>query len=457
MLRCVNPATGQVIERIRCDDRRTVHNTFQKLQKGQRAWGRRDWAERVRLIEAFGNRLKTRREEQAKQLTRELGKPIRQARTEIDLAGQQIRALVDFQRQPDEASTKWQPTSGGGPDEQMPVGVVAHLSTWDFPVLAAIQMVIPALLAGNSVMYKPSTRATLVGKSLVELMWAAGIPEESISLVIGGGAVGDYMLDEAVAGVAFAGSYATGKNVCEKVAARMIPRHLDLMSKDGIYVCDDVEVQWVANKVVEQALYNAGQSRASVERVYVHDAVSRRFTEALCRCVEEYKIGNPSRENTLVGPLACHTQLDALEYQIGDAVQKGARLLVGGRADGGKGNFFRPTVLVDVDHRMLVMREDILGPIICIQPVADDDEAVDRLRDTDYGVTAAVFSESRQRACKLLGRLDVEEVYWNGYHGVCPPIASTMQCRFSNAAANSRPVMPWFTQRKSWRLPASTR
>ena len=455
MLKCINPATGQVIERVQCDDRRTVHEKFQKLQEGHDKWRQRPRQERVRLIERFGKLLEKRQEEQARGLTREVGKPIRQARREVEQARRQVGALVAHERERMDRDA-----SSGRPSQRKrvectPLGVVAHISTWDFPVLAGIQMMLPALLAGNSVMYKPSAHATLVGRLLVGTMREAGLPKGAVDMVVGAGAVGDYLLDEAISGLVFSGSYATGRNVCEKIASRMIPRHMELKSKDGIYVCDDVEEEWVAGKIAGQAMYNAGQSRGTVERIYVHRAAYHRIVQALCRCVSAHKLGSPDQEATSVGPLASKQQVNALEYQIGDALQKGAQILTGGRVDGGKGNFFQPTVLVDTDHRMLVMREDTLGPVLCVQSVADDDEALQRLEDTDYGVTAAVFSQSRSRACTLLGELDVDQVYWNGYHGACPPIATDGQYYSGPSSDTSRPAMHWFTRAKSWRLPPS--
>lgn len=448
MLKCIDPATGQVIERICRDDRRTVHRTFRQLEEGQRRWGETSREQRAAILENVRNNLDEQRVGQVGWLVREVGTPIRQARREIETAVRRIDEII-------EAGTG-RPAGAEPPSRQFverePLGVLAHISTWSHPCLVGVEVMVAALLAGNAVLYKPSRHAALTGRALVELMWESGVPEDVVDLVVGDGSVGDYVLDESVAGVFFAGSYNTGQMISQKLATRMIPQHMELGGKDGAYVCEDVDVQRAARHVADVAFYNSGRGRRAFDRLYVHEQVYRRFTDGLCRRIESYRMGNPSKEETFVGPVVDHRWLGELEHQVGDAVRKGARVLLGGRVRGGKGHFFTPTVVADADHRMLVMREESPGPVLALKRVCGDDEALHRLGDCDVGLTAGVFSEDRRRARRLLSELQAGSVYWN-------------DCRddpFEPPATATRPLgvnLPlgtegtWrFTRPKSWAM-----
>lgn len=454
MLKCKNPATGDVIEELRCDDRRSVHATFEKLQTGQTGWARREQGERTQAVAEFGDLFDERRQSFVDLLAREVGTPIRQAQVEVDRALSQIESFVEFIDEADSDKVINLGQAGRETVEREPLGVVASISTWNFACLLGCRELVPALLAGNAVVYKPSEHAALLGEMLVETMWEAGIPRDVVDVAIGDGCVGDYILDEEVDAVFFTGRYGTGRMIAEKLATRMIPRQLSLGGKGGVYVCEDVDIEETAARVADGAFYNSGQSCRAAERLYVHEAIDRRFTNALCRRIDSYAVGDPARRSTYIGPVASRRHVNELEYQIGDAVQKGARLLLGGRAQGGRGNFFEPTVLVDADHRMLVMREETMGPVIAVQRVCDDDEAVHRLADSDYGLSAGVFSRNRERARRLLEQLDVGSVYWNGCHDAEPGLVGCGRGDSGMSMVDSQRGVDRFTRPKSWYLAA---
>lgn len=411
-MKCINPATEEVIDRVSCDDRRTIHHKFQILKRGQKQWGEYGYEVRSRHVARFAEALEHRTSELVHLLVREVGTPVEQARRELQVARRRIQAFVNGGEQ----GLCEEITAGGGGNgwrvRRVPLGVVAHISTWHHPVLTAAEWIIPALLAGNTVMYKPSEHATLTGQALVEIMAEADLSDQFIAVAKGDGSVGDFVLDEPVCGVSFCGTASTGTMVSEKLARRMIPRHIDAGATESVYICEDVDVESAARRVADRAFRSGRRGCRGVDRVYVHETVERRFTEALCRHVDTFDVGDPARPSTAVGPVVCARRIGQLEYQIGDAVQKGARLLLGGRASGGRGYFFDPTVLVDVDHRMLVMREESPGPVICIQPVCDDGEAFYRLEDVDHGLRAGMICGDRERAKKVLRSLDADAVYW---------------------------------------------
>jgi acyl-CoA reductase-like NAD-dependent aldehyde dehydrogenase len=215
-------------------------------------------------------------------------------------------------------------------------------------------------------------------------------------------------------GYYFTGSYQTGQKIYQQVAKKMVPCILELGGKDPVYVADDVvDVAGAAAGIADGAFYNNGQSCCSVERIYVQSAIYDAFVEAFVAEVTSWKMGSPTEDGVYITVLSRSAQLEVLENQVADAVAKGAQILVGGKRVDRKGNYFEPTVLVNVTNEMAVMREESFGPIIGIMRVENDAEAVARMNDTDYGLTAGVYSASQQRAETMLAQIDAGSGYWN--------------------------------------------
>jgi acyl-CoA reductase-like NAD-dependent aldehyde dehydrogenase len=312
---------------------------------------------------------------------------------------------------------------------------------------------VPALLTGNAVLYKPSELALLTGQAIAEMLWGSGVPEEVFALVVGGGDVGAALLDLPVDGVFFTGSHATGRAIAERMAGRMVPVQLELGGKDPVYVCDDVDVEVAATGLADGAFYNAGQSCCSVERIYVHRAVADEFVERFVAEVDGFVVGDPTDDATYVGPLTRAAQLDVLEAQVADAVAKGATVRTGGgRVEGAAGPWFAPTVLTGVTADMAVMRDESFGPIIGIQVVADDDEALDLMNDTEYGLTAGVYATDEPRATELLERVDAGSVYWNCCDRVSPRLPWSGRRHSGIGSTLSRAGILAFTRPKAWHL-----
>ncbi len=344
-----------------------------------------------------------------------MGKPITQSRNEVRAVLERIDWNLEHVGSLIAARTV---TAGGGSvvEERVthePVGLVAHVSAWNYPYFVGLNTIVPALLTGNAVLYKPSEHATLTGLRLVDLMHRSGIPVDVIQTIVGRGPVGANLVAADIDMVCFTGSYETGRRVARAVADRFVRLQLELGGKDGAYVCEDVDLESAAFSVAEGAFYNGGQSCSAIERVYVNAAIFDRFVAAFADVVAAYQVGDPHDEHTDIGPLARAAQLDVLDAQVADAVGKGARLVCGGKRMDPPGSWFAPTVLVDVDSTMSVMRDETFGPVIGVQRVADDAEAVACLDDTEFGLGAAVFTRDRDRAERILGRLDVANAYWN--------------------------------------------
>jgi acyl-CoA reductase-like NAD-dependent aldehyde dehydrogenase len=232
----------------------------------------------------------------------------------------------------------------------------------------------------------------------------------------------------------------------------MIRLQLELGGKDPAYVCEDVDVAAAAASLADGAMYNTGQSCCSVERIYVHRNVHDAFVEAFVGEVNGFRIGDPTDEASYIGPLTRAPQLDVLQAQVSDAKARGARLLTGGRRLDPPGHWFEPTVFSHVDHTMSLMREESFGPVIGIQKVADDDEAVRLMNDTEYGLTAAVYTRDAARAERILARLDAGSVYWNCCDRVSPRLPWSGLKHSGIGLTLSTYGIETFTRPKAWHL-----
>ena len=453
-LSIVNPATGAVILRVAADGAREVAAHYAAARAAQPRWAATPIRKRLAAIAKFRELIVSRTESLAHTLTQEVGKPIRQSRNELkgllgrldfflDASTRTLReekVFVDPAQKLDERIT------------HEPLGVITNISAWNYPYFVGSNVFVPALVAGNAVLYKPSEFATLTGRHIADLMHAAGVPQDVFVPVIGGGATGAALLRQPVDGVFFTGSYATGAKIAASAGKRMIKVQLELGGKDPVYVCDDVDVTSTAAAVADGAFYNTGQSCCSVERIYVHEAIYAAFVEAFVAEVKRYRIGDPTDEATYIGAITRRPQLEVLRRQVQDARRKGAHLALGGSAIKRAGNWFAPTVLTDVDHSMLVMREESFGPIIGIQAVADDAAAIDLMNDTEYGLTAGVYTHDAARARRVLARVDAGSVYWNCCDRVSPRLPWSGVKHSGIGLTLSTMGIQTFTRPKAWHL-----
>lgn len=455
MLNITNPANGSVIAELPEDAHESVVAKYRAARTAQPAWAATTLEHRLACIRRFREGIVRDLDKLAAILTSEVGKPIRQSRNELNgLLGR----LDFFLNETAAALAPRQVFDDAGLREVIehePLGVIANISAWNYPYFVGSNVFVPALAAGNAVLYKPSEYATLTGLEIGRLLHASGVPQEAFQVLVGGGRVGIELLKEPVDGVFFTGSYATGKRIAEAVAGRMIKLQLELGGKDPTYVCDDVDVAAAAASLADGAMYNTGQSCCSVERIYVHEKIHDAFVDAFVREVKNFKVGEPTAEDSYIGPLTRAQQVKVLQMQIADAVAKGAKLLAGGKPiDRPGGHWFEPTVLVNVDHDMLVMREESFGPIIGIQKVADDDEAVRLMNDTDYGLTAGVYAKNEARAKTILAQVRAGSVYWNCCDRVSPRLPWSGVKHSGVGLTLSTYGIETFTRPKAWHLRA---
>jgi len=454
MLKIINPATEEVVEELPSDTPRSVAAKVTRARNAQREWARTPLDRRLDSIRKFGRLLADQHARLEKTLTSEVGKPIAQSVNElkgmeprVDFFLKNTRAvLAEEQVLEDDAQRLEEKIT------HEPLGVIANLSAWNYPYYVGSNVFLPALLAGNAVLYKPSEFATLTGLAITKLLHKAEIPEDVFIPVIGAGDTGAELAHQPVDGLFFTGSYATGRKVAEAAAGRMIRIQMELGGKDPVYVCDDVDVEVAAAAVADGAFYNTGQSCCAVERIYVHRRIYARFVESFVQTVRNFILGDPLDPTTYLGPVTRPTQLKVLRRQVLDAESKGATTFRGGQRLPDRGFYFEPKVLTDCDHTMEVMREESFGPVIGIQSVGGDAEAVALMNDTEYGLTAGVYTPKRKRAEKILAEINAGTAYWNCCDRVSPRLPWSGRGHSGVGTTLSTYGIQTFLQPKAWHL-----
>lgn len=452
-MKIVNPANGHIITQVETTEKDAIATSFSKAKAAGPLWAELSVDERLAIIVKFGALVQADTDRLAGILTSETGKPLQQSLNEIRGAHGRIEHLQAN-------AAKWlasEVMTEGDTREEIhydPLGVIVNISAWNFPYNVGFNVFLYALVAGNAVLYKPSEFATLTGLEFEKMLHEAGVPNDVFKCVVGGGEAGAALLDLPADGYFFTGSHRTGKKIAEKVAGKLVPVQLELGGKDPLYVADDVaDVKQAAVNAAEGAFYNNGQSCCAVERIYVHSDIYDEFVTAFVEEVKSYKMGDPNSLETFVGPLTREPQIDVILDQIEEARAAGCEVLCGGNRIDLPGNWLEPTVVVGpLSNKLKIMRDESFGPVIGIQKVGSDEEAAACMADTDYGLTAAVFSASEGRAKSILSKMNTGTVYWNCCDRVSPNVPWSGRGNSGLGSTLSYQGIRAFVQPKAWHL-----
>jgi acyl-CoA reductase-like NAD-dependent aldehyde dehydrogenase len=393
-LQSFNPATGEPVGSVPETAPAEVPAVVAKARRAQQAWGALSLLERAALLRPAGEALKSDAEDLAALLTREMGKPL------ADATGEVMACAEGWADTVDEVAEALAPETLR--DERThttmlfdPLGVCAAITPWNFPMMMPQDSVLPALVAGNTVVLKPSEETPLIAQAWADRV-GRSLPEGVLQVIHGGREVGKALVAAEVDLVVFTGSRAAGAHIMQAAAPALKRVILELGGKDPLVVLDDADLEAAATFAVRNSFRNAGQVCVSTERIYVDRRVAEPFIDLVCRKTRELKQGAGTEPGVQVGPMVSARQKEAVLRQIAAAKAAGARVVVGDEPS--PGNFVRPAVVVDLDHSMDLMREETFGPVACIVPVADEHEAVRLANDTPYGLGAAVFGRDVARA-----------------------------------------------------------
>lgn len=410
-----NPLTGDAIGTVPGYTLDRVRAAVERARAAQPGWQARGDHGRARFVRLWSNALWQHRDELVQIIRRETGKTETGALIEVlvlDLVMDYYARHTPRLLRPQRRRTLV-PFAQTARVYYRPYGVVGFITPWNYPYLNAFLDVIPALAAGNTVVLKPSEITPFTALRAVELAHRAGIPADVLQVITGRGETGAALVDH-VDYIALTGSTATGRKVAQRAAERLIPCSLELGGKDPAIILDDVDPDLAALGVLQAALENAGQTCVSVERVYVVDGVYDRFVARLAHHVQQMVVGPEPGFNVHMGSMTNERELERCEAHIADAVRKGARVLLGGERRPDLGPlFFAPTILVDVDHTMDVMREESFGPLIPVMRVRNAEEAVALANDSRYGLSSSVFGRDLVRAKQVARRINAGDTSIN--------------------------------------------
>ncbi len=411
-MRVINPATGENIEEIPISSREEVDAAIERARGGFREWQGFAGLDRAEVLHEISARMREHADELAKVMTLEGGKPYIENHDEVgwtaacfDYYGEIARDSVGYLPAPIEPQQLALVV-------KEPVGVVACIVPWNFPLLLAAWKVAPALAAGNSVLLKPSEETPLATRRMIELM--GSLPDGVLQGVYGAGNVGDALVRHpGVDMVAFTGSQTTGQKVAHVAADRLIRVNLELGGKDPFIICDDVDIDIAAQGAVWAACLNAGQVCTSSERFYVMSEVADDFVEASRSFVESLNIGDPMDRSTDIGPMINGPGREKVERHVGEALEKGAKLVAGGERYGERGFFYKPTILTGVTPSMTVMRDETFGPVVPVVEVGSLDEAIEQANSVPYGLGANVYTQDFEKMLKCMRELKAGTVWIN--------------------------------------------
>jgi acyl-CoA reductase-like NAD-dependent aldehyde dehydrogenase len=411
MIENINPATGELIKTFTESSKQEVELGYQKARQVQKSWARVSLDKKQEIGSKFCNLLSEYKSECADMLTCEVGKPLKESISELNATIDRSSWFVaNFENAMKDSTTSLEKVNGRISWD--PLGVIVNISAWNYPYFLATNVILPAVLTGNVVLYKPSEICPLTGLKIHKLFLEAGIPEEVVQCFIGGKETGNFLTDLYVDGVFFTGSNRVGSIIANKCTRRFQRLVFELGGKDAVYVADDVDIDKAAASLVSGAFYNAGQSCCSVERIYVDQKIYDNFLESFCINTKKLLVGDPFSSDTDIGPLARNEQIYVLDKHLYDARQKGAEVIFE-QVPSQKGYFYNPNVVAKVDHEMLMMREESFGPIVGICSTKSDAQAKHYVSDTTYGLTAGIYTKEQQRAENFLKDLDTGTVYWN--------------------------------------------
>jgi acyl-CoA reductase-like NAD-dependent aldehyde dehydrogenase len=453
----ISPIDGSVYAERPLGSSQEIEKTLGAAVTSQAAWKRVPVTERAAMCKRMLDWLLERADKIGEELTWQIGRPIAYSPNEIRrgfqervnyMAGAAERELADVEIEPKENFQRF--------IRREPVGVVLVLAPWNYPWLASVNAVVPAILAGNSVILKIAPQTPMVAERYAEAFKAASLPEGVFQFLhIDHDQVAEVIKDSRIGFVAFTGSVAGGHAVQRAAGERFIATGLELGGKDPAYVRPDAPMAATIENLVDGAMFNSGQSCCAVERIYVHRDVYDQFVEGFVELTKQYKLGNPLDPATTLGPMVRADAAEKARAHIAGALKKGARALIDpalfpAAREGTP--YLEPQVLVNVDHSMLVMTEETFAPVAGIMPVKDDEEAIRLMNDSQYGLTASIWTADVDAALRIGDRINTGTWYMNRCDYLDPALAWTGVKDSGRGCTLSKLGFEAFTRPKSFHL-----
>lgn len=430
----ITPVDNSVYVERELHNKQDIHNCLKNARAAQKNWKLTNLEHRKEIITKFASLLLINKQKLAEEITWQMGRPISQTPNEIDGAVFRTNYLLSI------ADSALADTTIPNNDpyyaenltrkiKHNPVGVVFIIAPWNYPYLTTVNTLIPALLAGNSVIIKHSSQTPLCSENIVSLLLEAGLPEYVCQyLHLSHEDTNKIIADNLIDYVTFTGSVTGGKQIAQALSHGFHSASLELGGKDAAYVKQDTDLNYTVQQLVDGVYFNSGQSCCGVERIYVDQRIYSDFVNKFVALTSQYKLANPTTQEATLGPMVKKSAADHVRQQINKAINQGAQKLVDKklfRQDTGHSPYLAPQVLINVDHTMDIMVEETFGPVVGIMPVESDTQALELINDSRYGLTCSLWTQDSDYAEKLFQNIDVGTCLLNKCDYLDPALAWT--------------------------------
>ncbi len=428
-LKTISPVDGSLYVERAYTPPSEIDAMLTRARAAQRDWRRKSVAERAALLAKCVDGFVARKDRIVEELAWQMGRPVKFGAGEVGGFEERARHMISIAE--DALKEVEIPKKDGFTRyiKREPVGVVFTIAPWNFPYMTAVNSIVPALMAGNAVILKHATQTHLCGERMVESFVEAGLPKDLFQIVVASHqAAATIIQSDQVDYVCFTGSVPAGRAIEEAAVGHFLGVGLELGGKDPAYVRADADVAYAAENLVDGAMFNSGQSCCGIERIYVHADVYDDFVEKFVEVVKAYKLGSPLDPETTLGPLVNAAAADFVRGQVADAVKAGAKSLIDPKlfpADKPGTPYLAPDVVVDVDHGMRIMTEESFGPVVGIMKVASDEEAIKLMNDSEFGLTASVWTTDEAAAIRIGDQVETGTWFMNRCDYLDPALAWT--------------------------------
>ena len=410
---CISPIDGEIFAKRNTLSLKDAKDKVQLLRAAQKAWLARPLAERISLVMEGVDAVGKMNDQIVPELAQMMGRPIRyggefggfkeRAQYMSEIAEQ---ALQDIEISNDSSFKRY--------IKRIPHGLVFVVAPWNYPYMTAINTIAPALIAGNVVALKHATQTLLVGERLVDAFISAGIPKDVfINMYLDHDTTSRLIEENLFDFVNFTGSLRGGIEMERAAAGTFTPVGTELGGKDPGYVMEDADLDAAVETLIDGAMFNSGQCCCGIERIYVVESLYEKFLQKAINIVENYKLGNPLEPETTIGPMANKRFSDEVRLQINEAVELGATAHIEVFKNDDAGTYVTPQILTGVDHNMRIMKDETFGPVVCIMPVSSDEEAISLMNDSEFGLTASLWTKDVGRAEKIADQIETGTVFLN--------------------------------------------